>query len=659
MFKNQTLPSVNIILSVELVERDILESGEVCEDAISSIYLPRWSDLIKSCGICDELVSNPIQLNIHHGASHKLRGVEISCFFCSSKFKRIFGFLNHVIKHSEYLTHCCLICNKLFADLNALNFHNKVSHLDMLGKIYQCLVCGQFSETITLLRKHNEAMHLRNAEPISRKRRKSSADETCEFSGRSKSAKGSVKVEDFSESDGNYEDTESEYQDADSDDEDKKPLKLLVKRETRKYEKSKRNNNSRKSTHLGVFGRDTDTFEKLFAEELDGTSKLSVNLHLNTSASNQLSDGEIPEEFASRISEVRWRDILSCGICKLPFTNIEDLLDHSESKHFTRAKVFHCQSCDSDFTAISESILVNHLVDRHFFEHLKFCCMVCSKMFYDLKSLHNHYKTHSGNFKLLVCLICGWYAKTLTDLKEHKTFHVTMEKSENQILCEKVFEKFNSGQEISLINPCVGEYERNLDGTVTDDCERRFNLNWSFGNYDCKKCSIHHANPFDLFVHRRLKHAKEFDKKLYSCSLCIDKKDYSNLFTFVNHATVKHLENGKFTCIVCSRTHWNFLALANHYRKVHPAFPCVFCCHCGKIFMNVTIASSHFKALNLLRTPEERKLLKEGKIQEDSSHICHVCARQFKNRGTLLNHVKTHETLQPSDLLQCHICSKL
>lgn len=648
------MPTVTIKL-----EDSSFERGENFEEVISStcLPLPRWSDLIKSCEICNEAVSNPIQLNIHHGTAHKLRGVEISCFFCSSKFKRIFGFLNHVTKHSEYLLHCCLICDKLFTDLNVLNSHLKTSHPEMLGKIFQCLACGQFSETITLLRKHNESVHLKNAEPVVRKRRNSSPDEVCENSRRRK-RRNSVKLEESSASE-DFGDTESEYQGEDSDDDDEKPLVSLVKKETRKLDKSKRTSNSRKSTHLSVFGHDVDTFEKLFAEELQGTSKYCASLHLNTSASHQLSDGEIPQELASRISKVRWCDILSCGICKLPFTSIEDLFDHAESKHFSRAKVFHCQSCDGEFTAISESILVNHLVDRHFFEHLKFCCMVCSKMFYDLKSLHSHYKTHNGSFHFLVCLICGWYAKTLTDLKEHKTFHVTMEKSENQVLCEKVFEKFNSGQEVSVINPCVGDYERNLDGTVTDDCERRFNFDWSFGNYDCQMCSIHHTNPFELFVHRRLKHPKEFDKKPYSCSLCIDKKEYSNLFTFVNHATAKHLENGKFTCIVCSRTHWNFLSLANHYKNVHPAFPCVFCCHCGKIFMNVTIASSHFKALNLLRTPEERKLLKEGKIHEDTSHICHVCARQFKNRGTLLNHVKTHEILQPSDLLQCHICSKL
>lgn len=358
------------------------------------------------------------------------------------------------------------------------------------------------------------------------------------------------------------------------------------------------------------------------------------------------------------VSKVRWKNLLSCGVCKIPFTNINDLFDHADSKHNTRTKLFHCSSCDGEFTALCESILVNHLVERHYQEHLKFCCLVCSKMFYDFPSLVNHYRTHDGKFDLLVCLICGWYAKTLDDLREHKAYHASIEKSENQLLCERVFDKFSSGAEPSIRNHCIADYERIPDGSVTVECQKRFSIDWTFGQYQCPTCIISFANPFDLFVHQRLKHSKEVDKKIYTCTLCVDKKDYSNLFTFVNHATAKHLDNAKFTCVVCEKVFWSYLPLAMHYKNVHPTFPCIFCLHCGKIFMNVTVASSHFKALNLLRTPEERKLLKEGKIQEETSHICHVCARNFKSRGTLLNHVKTHEALEPSDLLQCHICSK-
>lgn len=419
-----------------------------------------------------------------------------------------------------------------------------------------------------------------------------------------------------------------------------------------------------RKTELNMFGAQFDSFEKLYADEIAGTSKLSRGLHLNIDYKYRLNivDGEIPEK--NHMIQLRWRDLLSCGACKITFININDLLDHAEDKHHSRAKIFHCQSCSSEgeFKALNESILINHLVERHYYEHLKFCCLVCSKIFYDFCSLVNHYKLHKdGKFKILVCLICGWYAKTLEDLKEHKAFHVLSEKSENQTLCSKVFEKFLYGQEPTAHIDSITDHEKNPDGSVTSECQSRFLIDWSFGKYDCPTCVVIFSSPFELFVHQRLKHSKEIDKKVYLCSLCNDKKEFSNLFTFVNHATGKHLDtyNAKFTCVVCSKLFWNYLFLAVHYKTVHPIFSCVLCCHCGKIFPNVTVASSHFKALNLLKTPEERKLLKEGKIEDETRHICHVCARNFKSRGTLLNHVKTHETLEPSELLQCHICKKL
>lgn len=484
-------------------------------------------------------------------------------------------------------------------------------------------------------------VHLKESEVV--KRRRSNSEEF--LATRSKrSKKVFIKVENETASEQDFQESGSD--DGSSEDQEK-PLRKRVR------------TSSRRSTKK--IASEMETIEQLFADELAGSSTQDVSLHLNINECHRLSDGEIPEEHAEQISKIRWRDVLCCAVCQIPFTNIDDMLAHIELKHNSRTKAFTCNLCNG-YTAISESILINHLVERHFQEYLRFCCLYCSKLYYDLPSLVRHYKTHKGRFVLNICLWCGFYAKTFEDLKEHKAYHGTVEKSANQLLCEQVFERFNSGSELSIINESIADIERNPDGSVTDECQSRFIIDWSFGRYQCPRCDVDFLNPFDLFVHQRLKHPKEHEKKIFCCKLCISKTEFSNLYTFVNHATAKHLEDSKFTCVVCSRVHWSFVALAQHYKSVHPSFPCIFCCHCGKIFMNVTIASSHFKSLNLVRTPEERKLLKEGKIEEETSHICHichVCAKTFKNRGTLLNHVKTHETLEPSELLQCHICSKL
>lgn len=650
-----------MILQLNIADADRLPDGEILESALEVLNPLRWSDVIKMCQLCDTPVRNISELSSHHDIVHNARDFKLICSMCDSRFTRLFVFINHMTSNhsdTEHLKHCCLVCHKIFYTLEQLHKHAKAKHTDDCREIHQCLFCGEFRDTFSALQKHYASIHSIMSEGVTKSKR--TAVENVEPFGRSKRSKREkvcIKVEHENASDKESVDSESDYKEASSSEE--KPSRSRMKRETKHYVIHKRSNNPRKSFQSHIFGPEINTFEKLYADELKGISKYSTSLHLNISETCKLPNGEIPEDHVLKVSDLRWKNLLICGICKIPFSSINDLFQHADLKHSTRSKLFQCKSCDGEFTALCESPLINHLVERHFHEHLKFCCLVCSKMFYNLMSLMNHYKTHDSKFELLVCLICGWYAKTLDDLKEHKAFHLTTEKSENQLLCEKVFEKFNSGAEPLVRNHSVAEFEKNPDGTVTHECHSRFEIDWSFGNFQCPACVVSFVNPFELFVHQRLKHPKDVFKKIYSCSLCTDKKDYSNLFTFVNHATSKHLDNAKFTCIVCTKVFWNYLALANHYKDVHPTFPCVFCCHCGKIFMNVTVASSHFKALNLLRTPEERQLLKEGKIQEDPSHICHVCARNFKSRGTLLNHVKTHETLEPSDLLQCHICSKL
>ena len=647
-----------MILQVDIADKDKLDDGEILESALPLHTFPRWSKFIDACHLCNGPVGNFNELNLHHHTVHNTQDFIVKCSQCDANFNRLFVFMNHMTsRHSNHhLMHCCLMCNKVFQNLKQLQHHAKLEHDHEYKDIHQCQLCGLFLDSSSLLHKHVTSFHfLEDGKATKSKRRSIEEVEQSLRLKRSKSEKVLIKVEDENT-------TGKEYLNSESDEASSlegKPSRSRRKREAKRHGGLKRSSNPRKSYHSNMFGSEINSFEKLFADELNGTSKYSSSLHLNISENCQLLGGEIPDEYALKVSNVRWRDLLICGICKIPFSSINDMFNHADNKHSSRSKLFQCKSCDNEFTALCESPLINHLVERHFHEHLKFCCLVCSKMFYNLPSLINHYKSHDSKFELLVCLICGWYAKTLEDLKEHKSFHLTMEKSENQLLCEKVFEKFNSGAEPSVRNHCVAEFEKNSDGTVTDECQSRFTIDWSFGKYQCPVCILSFVNPFELFVHQRLKHPKDVFKKIYSCLLCTDKKDYSNLFTFVNHATSKHLDNAKFTCIVCTKVFWNYLALANHYKDVHPTFPCVFCCHCGKIFMNVTVASSHFKALNLLRTPEERQLLKEGKIQEETSHICHVCARSFKSRGTLLNHVKTHETLELSDLLQCHICSKL
>lgn len=443
--------------------------------------------------------------------------------------------------------------------------------------------------------------------------------------------------------------TESELESADCDSDcegeissDNVPLKRKKKRSPPsdgvKVSNCKRRPNNRHSERQSIYGSEIDSPEKLFAEEIVGNSVFSSSLHLNITVDEKPSNGEISEDLAASqgLNPLRWRDLLVCAVCKIQFINIMGLTEHIAKHHGSRTRAYGCFNCDIEYGALYESSLVNHLVERHYYEHLKFCCLVCSKLFYDFLSLVRHYKIHKDLFDVLVCFICGFYAKTLDDLKEHKAYHIQMENSkpENQTVCEMVLSKYNDGVEPNTYNFNISDSEKNQDGSVTVECQQRFVVDWSFAQYQCPLCYVKLKNPFELFVHLRLKHPKEQDRvrKIYKCDICIEKKDFSGMHYFLNHSAESHYESLRFTCVVCSKLFWNYLALANHYKNVHPSFTSVFCCHCGKLFHSITSAAIHYKKIMILLTEEEKKLKKDGKLEtEHSTHICHVCGKSCKN----------------------------
>ncbi|XP_070494121.1 zinc finger protein ZFP2-like [Chironomus tepperi] len=422
----------------------------------------------------------------------------------------------------------------------------------------------------------------------------------------------------------------------------------------------------RKTEKNEVFSDNTDNLEELFSDVTNGTSPFTPSLHININQGFKTT-AEIFEEIALRegLPQLRWKDLLCCGLCYTEFDNIVELNNHIERIHGTRNKAYGCKGCEIEYAALFDSSLVNHHIERHYREHLRFCCLVCSKLFFDIPSLVKHYKDHSNVYEIMICYICGFYAKNFNELKDHKAYHIQVEisKPENQILCEAVLEKYLSGEEANILNTEIELNERNPDGTVFSECQTKFKVDWSFLKQSCPidTCKKQTSRPFETFVHLRLKHPKESDqvKKIYSCNICTEKKDFSGMHYFYNHMAEHHFSSLKFTCIVCNRLFWNLLSLALHYKNVHSSFTSVFCCHCGKIYHSITSAAIHYKKVMILMNDDEKKMIKEGKVDIEPSHICHVCGKACKNYYTLVKHLTTHEAADPTKMIQCHICSKL
>jgi hypothetical protein len=404
---------------------------------------------------------------------------------------------------------------------------------------------------------------------------------------------------------------------------------------------------------------------RMFPEETEGTSKFP-HLHLDVPESCKLADGEVPEEFASKVSTLRWKDLFKCLLCTdVQFDSVLDIKNHHKEAHKSSRKTFNCHLCVGgpkgvELKTPSENVLLNHLVMKHFLEHLRFCCMVCSKMFYDLRSINNHYKTHEGGFFLYSCFLCCYTAIDMEALRFHKPSH-SIDCSENMALCRKIQEKFDSGIIENPTSAFVDDHERNADGTVSEECQQRLAVDWSFGSYRCTKCDQTFITPFDLNTHNLLIHGRRGHEKARETFNCIpcekrqfgpSRSTFESMYTFVNHSIEeRHQDNIEYSCVACFKVFWNLGALVKHYKEIHSAFSIVPCNHCGKIFANSAVASIHY---NSEVAEEDEKVVRPQKNEE---FYCELCVYKTNTKCGLQSHIKyVHKQYKPEEIKKCELC---
>jgi hypothetical protein len=205
----------------------------------------------------------------------------------------------------------------------------------------------------------------------------------------------------------------------------------------------------------------------------------------------------------------------------------------------------------------------------------------------------------------------------------------------------------------------VEDHERNADGTVSDECQQRLEVDWSFGIYRCTQCDLPFATPYELHVHMTLSHSKrrvKFGKNGYFCRGCegtnLYKKAYDKIFTFINHAiSERHCDNIEFSCLSCHKVFWNLGALVKHYKEVHPGFYMVLCNHCGKIFPHAESAATHLSN----KVCEEDERIVKPELTE--IHKCQDCSYQSKLKRSLMIHRKfVHKLVKAEEIVKCEIC---
>lgn len=138
-----------------------------------------------------------------------------------------------------------------------------------------------------------------------------------------------------------------------------------------------------------------------------------------------LKTGEVPQTWLKEYRDLKtWADFnFQCDAshCDQRFDDL-----YSYYLHIRKNRLDHeitCFLCPKTFRFSNYSFLpayINHLTRAHL-PFIKFCCIICSKVFLNMPLLSRHYQTEHTHdvLKLFPCLDCGFYSQAMGQLKQH------------------------------------------------------------------------------------------------------------------------------------------------------------------------------------------------------------------------------------------------
>lgn len=256
------------------------------------------------------------------------------------------------------------------------------------------------------------------------------------------------------------------------------------------------------------------------------------------------------------------------------------------------------------------------------------------------------------------------------------------------------------------------DHEKLADGTITEEAiQRLYVKQWNNIPMTCVECAVEYPSPHDLDEHYKREHpdmkdtkdlkVNTFKKPYFECKLiilklqpsficqtCPESKFYYNVRSFQEHIIQQHDSTFSYSCIVCSKVHYDFIKLYNHYAEVHPSFPTVnSCLVCGKMKKDFTTLKKHTET-HFGKWIERRRIEKETTqpdcevfhcepcnktvvglkkwqthqrnvhIPKNSmcGHVCEICGMKFSSMSMVKQHKRKHEDLK--DEFTCELCDQ-
>lgn len=150
--------------------------------------------------------------------------------------------------------------------------------------------------------------------------------------------------------------------------------------------------------------------------------------HIEVSSFTNLENGEVAIH-SNKTTMTSWEEVqfrCNCS-CERIYKGFLSLMDHLTIVNKYNVSCITCNkvSCGDNAT----TSIINHTC-RHF-EFLKFCCLICSKYYFNIISLSNHYICEHPDLpmKIYPCLVCGLYCQSPHHLRMHRKCHGNLYKS--------------------------------------------------------------------------------------------------------------------------------------------------------------------------------------------------------------------------------------
>lgn len=217
----------------------------------------------------------------------------------------------------------------------------------------------------------------------------------------------------------------------------------------------------------------TDEHYKSFSKKMDASLFCA-----SVRQEDRLLDGSVSKVFQSKL-KMNWDYFaMECSECSFIGTAPYELIKHCRNKHpnlrYVPSKcVFKCKLCkDKDYNNIIT--LISHGMHKHDTCFSTYTCIVCTKMFWNFVSIHDHYRDCHSTFKVAVCLYCGRIFDSITSLALHLRGHKLTIDETNDYKCGTCSVNFNSVQLFKQHQCKVKAVQTNNTSQICPTCGKSF-----------------------------------------------------------------------------------------------------------------------------------------------------------------------------------------